>query len=120
VCQSFLKHNESPATIPAYTGAYHDNLDGDESDTDEEYFDAQPHLFNTLSVQDQPVSNMFLEIATLLYTAQGRNWMGEYEIGERLCATCFLLKEQYIGEDGLAAEFPPMPKSFEGLRANFS
>lgn len=116
VCHSIYKSNELPTEISEYTGICQKNHDGDEPDTDQEFFDAQPHLFSSCSIQDQQTLNMFSDAATLLYSAQGRNWMGRHAIGERLCATCFLLKEQYIGEDGLAAEFPPMPKSFEGLR----
>jgi hypothetical protein len=119
VCQSIYKDNEIPAELPDYAGACHDDHNGDESDIDEEFFDAQPHLFSTSSLQSQPNPNIFIDIATLLYSAQGRNWISGHAIGERLCATCFLLKEQYIGEDGLAAEFPPMPKSFEGLRVKW-
>lgn len=116
VCQSIYNDNDIPAELPDYTGMCHDDHNGDEPDTDEEFFDAQPHLFDSSSPQSQPNSNMFSDIATLLYSAQGRTWTSRHAIGERLCATCFLLKEHYIGEDGLAADFPPMPKSFEGLR----
>jgi hypothetical protein len=75
-----------------------------------------PTFSPQLHAHDRPAPTMFSDIATLLYSAQGRNWMNSYAIGERLCSICFLRKEQYIGADGLAAEFPPMPTSFEGLR----
>lgn len=79
--------------------------------SDEQFFDAQPYLFDATTKPDP-----FSDIATMLYRAQGRTWMGSYGIDERLCGTCFLFRERYIGEDGLAADFPAMPKSFEGLR----
>jgi hypothetical protein len=56
----------------------------------------------------------FTEVATLLYRAQGRTWLSDYKIGEKFCATCFLVREEYIGKDGLGTEtyFPEMPESF--------
>jgi hypothetical protein len=120
VCRSIYKEKHTPAELRDYTGVcYYDDDDDHESDIEEEFFDAQPHLFGPPSLQNQPNCNMFSDVATLLYSAQGRIWMGEYEIGERLCAACFLLKELYIDEDGHATEFPPMPKSFDGLRTKW-
>jgi hypothetical protein len=115
ICQSIFTENDVAAELSDYSGVCC-NEEGDESDTDEEFFDAQPLHFDN---QDQSDSKMFSEMATLLYKAQGRIWIGEYAIGERLCGTCFLLKEQYIGEDGFAAEFPPMPMSFESFRTKW-
>ena len=91
----------------------------DKTDGEDKFFDAQPHVFNDADLQTNPTSNMFTDIATLLYSAQGRIWLGEHSVGERLCSTCLLLKEKYIGEDGLSADFPPMPRSFEGLRVKW-
>lgn len=119
VCQSMCKDQAliiSPTALPDYTGTCQENEIGDDTDTDDEFFDTQPHLFDELHASNQPSSSLFTDIATLLYSAQGRLWMGQYAIGERLCASCFLLKEKYIGEDGLAIDFPPLPTSFEGLR----
>jgi hypothetical protein len=116
ICQSSFTENDLAAELSDYSGVCCNEEEGDESDTDEEFFDAQPLHFDN---QDQCNSKMFSETATLLYKAQGRIWIGEYAIGERLCATCFLFKEQYIGEDGFAAEFPPMPKSFESFRTKW-
>lgn len=118
VCTSICKDNTVPAELLDYTGVcQRDNEEG--SDTDDDFFDAQPHLFNDSELQVHKASNMFTDIATLLYSAQGRIWLGKHSIGERLCSTCFLLKEKYIGEDGLAADFPPIPTSFEGLRVKW-
>lgn len=116
ICQSIFTENDLGAENSDYSGVCCNEEEGDESDADEEFFDAQPLHFDN---QDQSNSKMFSEVATLLYKAQGRIWIGEYAIGERLCATCFLFKEQYIGEDGFAAEFPPMPKSFESFRTKW-
>ncbi|KAI1324748.1 hypothetical protein F5Y16DRAFT_423631 [Xylariaceae sp. FL0255] len=56
----------------------------------------------------------FTEAASLLYRAQGRTWTSEYRFGEKFCATCFLLREEYIGKDGLGTEtsFSKIPDSF--------
>lgn len=98
----------------AYTGTYHESDFDDIVDVDEEFFEAEPYLFGS---EGTAYSGVFSDTAALLYRAHGRVWIGDYAIGEQLCATCFLLREQYLGEDGLSADFPPMPKSFEGLRA---
>ncbi|CAG5177592.1 uncharacterized protein ALTATR162_LOCUS8306 [Alternaria atra] len=95
------------------------NDNDDDTYADDEFFDAQPHLFNDTDLQARPILNMFTDIATLLYSSQGRIWLSEYSVGERLCSTCLLCKEKYIGEDGLSADFPPMPKSVEGLRVKW-
>jgi hypothetical protein len=117
VCQSisFTSHDLA-AELPDYTGICYDEDDGDKSNADAGFFDAQPFHFDD---QNHPDGNMFSDIATLLYKAQGRIWIGKYAVGERLCATCFLFKEEYIGEDGFAVEFPPMPKSFESFRTKW-
>jgi hypothetical protein len=98
-----------------YTGAYHEGEAAD-IDIDEDFFDAEPYLFDTKSSTNL---NVFSNTATLLYRAHGRVWIGNYTLGEQLCADCFLARELYIGEDGLAADFPPMPKNFEGLRVKW-
>lgn len=120
VCQYLRETSKPPADIPDYIGVCYGDQDGYISDPDEEFFDALPHIFDTTPVQTQRTTDMFSNIATLLYSAQGRTWISEYTLGERLCATCLLVREQYIGEDGLVAEFPPMPKSFEAVRVNRS
>jgi hypothetical protein len=119
--------------LPAYAGYWtsssscdsDSDLDSD-SDSDsgffdaEDYFDSEAYLdaepYPLLYDDQDPVPGVFAEIALQLYRAHGRVWMGEYAAGERLCATCFLCREQYVGEDGLGADFPAMPDSFEGLR----
>jgi hypothetical protein len=116
ICQSIFVANDLNAEISDYTGVYFDESEEDDPDTDDEFFDTQPHHFDTRNGSN---GSMFSVMATLLYKAQGRIWIGKYAIGERLCATCFLFKEQYIGKDGFAAEFPPMPKSFESFRTKW-
>jgi hypothetical protein len=101
---------------PDYSGAYHESEVDGHSDIDEEFFDAEPYLFGDTGTVNTYV---FSDIAKLLYRAHGRVWMDDYTIGEQLCAACFLFREQYIGEDGLAADFPPIPRSFEGLRVKW-
>jgi hypothetical protein len=116
VCDKIQKDSAISGDFHEYTGAFQTDDKDDNTDADDEFFDAQPHLFNDTDLQTRTMSDMFTDIATLLYSAQGRNWLGEYLVGERLCSTCLLFREKYIGEDGLSADFPPMPRSFEGLR----
>jgi hypothetical protein len=116
--------------LPAYAGSWTSSFSCDydsdsDSDSDsgffdaEDYFDSESYLdaepYPLLCDQD-PAPGVFAEIALQLYRAHGRVWMGEYAAGERLCATCFLCREQYVSEDGLGVDFPAMPDSFEGLR----
>ncbi|KAI4665460.1 uncharacterized protein J4E78_002921 [Alternaria triticimaculans] len=119
VCHTIHKDSTISEELQDYTGMLQTEDTNDYTQLDEEFFDAQPHAFNDTDLQNNPTSNMFTDIATLLYSAQGRIWLGEHSIGERLCSTCLLLKEKYIGEDGLSADFPPMPRSFEGLRVKW-
>jgi hypothetical protein len=116
LCQSIPTILNLPAELPTYTGTYHSGHETDDVDTTQDFFDAQPYVFPASSPSHHPTPTMFSDMATLLYSAQGRNWVSNYAIGERLCSICFLRREQYIGADGLAAEFPPMPRSFDGLR----
>lgn len=102
--------------LPGYSGTYDEEDIDPNADSDDEFFDAEPHLFED-SRCDKP--DAFSDIAISLFRAQGRAWIGKYAIGEELCASCFLFREQYISEDGLAADFPSMPKSFEGLRVKW-
>jgi hypothetical protein len=117
-CSCHSANNVNAYTMQAeplvYTGACYEGGVAEDIDIDEDFFDTEPYLFGTKSTIN---SDIFSDIATLLYRAHGRVWIGSYTIGEQLCADCFLLREQYIGEDGLAADFPPIPKTFEGLRA---
>lgn len=115
-CQNMENSTSDMAdpVLPEYAGIYDAIDEGQDTDTDDEFFDAEPHLFDYAS-RNKP--DAFSDIAITLYRAHGRAWIGHYAIGEELCASCFLFREQYIAEDGLAADFPPMPKSFEGLRA---
>ncbi|KAF2132818.1 hypothetical protein P153DRAFT_174268 [Dothidotthia symphoricarpi CBS 119687] len=109
--------------LPIYCGSYYEEeSDPDsDSDSDEEFFDAEsdltpdshylnqhPHLAGT--------SDIFLDTATILYRSHGRVWIGEYKIGQRFCATCLLLQEQYISKDDQETDFPPTPESYEGIR----
>ncbi|KAM7210787.1 hypothetical protein V8F06_013834 [Rhypophila decipiens] len=61
----------------------------------------------------------FTEATTILYRAQGRTWLSKVDYGadETLCATCFLLREQYLGLESAEGEFPDMPASYAMCRA---
>lgn len=96
--------------------ACYESSHADDSDSDEDFFDAEPYPIDT---NNATATSVFTDIATLLYRAHGRVWLGTYFIGERFCATCFLSREQYISKDGMAGEFPPIPKSFKGLRVKW-
>jgi len=62
----------------------------------------------------------FAEAATILYRVQGRTWLGDYaaELTYKLCVTCLLRSEQYVGENGLGIEgrFAEMPEGFMSWR----
>lgn len=109
----------STSQLPVYTGTCSETSQDDNSDADEAFFDAQPQIFDMTSLQIQENGSVFSDTATLLYRAQGRTWIGSYALGERLCSSCFLLRERYIGEDGFAAEFAPMPESFVSRRTKW-
>ncbi|KAF3034602.1 hypothetical protein E8E12_004361 [Didymella heteroderae] len=117
VCGNIHKDFTAHEELLEYTGKYVTDDNEPDVNANDEFFDAHPYVFNDTDLQS--CSNLFTDIATLLYSAQGRIWLGEHSVGERLCSTCFLLKEKYIGEDGLSADFPPMPRSFEGLRVKW-
>ena len=104
--------------LPKYTGTCYQDTSDEDPDAEEEFFETEPHIFSTSARRTR---DEFSDVAMMLYRAQGRVWMSEeYKIGERLCAACFMLREKYIdGKDGLAADFPPMPASFEGLRVKW-
>ncbi|KAH8704359.1 hypothetical protein GQ44DRAFT_820019 [Phaeosphaeriaceae sp. PMI808] len=102
--------------LPEYSGLCFSDSGDEDSDADEEFHEAEPYPIADFVLPANDSSNLFSEVATLLYRTHGRVWMGEYGAEDHLCASCFLLQERYIGEDGLIADFPPMPKHFDGLR----
>ena len=115
------------AVLPVYAGSWsYSDEDSDcdfdsDCDSDSGFFDAEDYLDAETNPQDHDAEStqapgLFADIALQLYRAHGRVWMGEYALGERLCATCFLCREQYVSGDGQGVDFPPMPESFQGLR----
>jgi hypothetical protein len=81
--------------------------DIDDIDIDEEYFkeiedgvDQLCEEYDKLSLDEKIKGDPFYDAAIMLDQAQGRRWIGSYEPSELLCATCFLKREEYIGEDG--------------------
>jgi hypothetical protein len=114
-CRDIPEESGLAAGLAEYTGMWCYADVEDDSDIDEDFVDAQPHIFDPQCLPSPSNCNVFSDVAGLLYSAQGRIRSGSYSIGEYLCAACFLLREQYIGGDGFAAEFPPMPKSFESF-----
>jgi hypothetical protein len=123
-CSEFLQKSgatQTPVNL-------NDPVDGD-LDVDEEFFreadedisqHCEEHMQKYLADKG---ADPFLDAATLLYRAQGRVWLSAYEPDDLLCATCFLMSEQYIGEDSLGTEgeFSPMPESFVMFRSeNYS
>jgi hypothetical protein len=102
--------------LPEYTGVCLGDSDAEDSDNDEDFHDAIPYSFTDSVLSGQGSSGAFFGAAALLFRSHGRAWLGDYAIGEHLCATCFLLRERYTGMDGLIADFSPKPESFDGLR----
>jgi len=116
-CSEFLKSVGELETILEPN----DSADENESDVDEEFFKEMDkdisELCNNYSKKmhiEEEKPDPFRDAATLLYRAQGRRWLSNYETSEMLCGTCFLRREQYIGksEDGAEPEFAEMPESF--------
>lgn len=59
---------------------------------------------------------LFEDTAVFLYRAQGRRWLSDlpYKPSDRLCATCLLRREGYIGKQGdLATGLTRMPADYE-------
>lgn len=118
-CPKFLVRYD--LNIPVMRRSDSPHSEAMDSDCDEEFFDAEATLPDRDSHRSTTaIADPFLDAATMLYRAQGRTWIGHYNVEEELCATCFLLREEYIGEDGLGTErvFSPMPLSFEMFRAD--
>jgi hypothetical protein len=123
-CSEFLQKSGAMETLVNLD----DPTDGD-PDVDEEFFReigediSKPcEKYLQMHIADKSI-DPFLDAATHLYRVQGRTWLNCYEPGDLLCATCFLLSEGYIGDDGLGAEgdFSPMPESFAMFRSeNYS
>lgn len=101
-------------SLPDYSGKYDESNQDGELFSEESFFEASVNHFNIL-----PLSDAFTDVAVVMYRAQGRVWIGDYTIGEKLCGTCFLTREGYIDEDGMSADFAPMPRSFEIGRAMY-
>ncbi|KAH8722344.1 hypothetical protein GQ44DRAFT_741717 [Phaeosphaeriaceae sp. PMI808] len=107
----FVALNIPLSEYSCFSGNY-----AEDSDDDEEFYDAEPYPTADSILPEEDSADAFSKVATPLYRCHGRYWLGEYEADEYLCATCFLVRERYTGEDGLIADFPPMPEHFEGLR----
>ncbi len=98
-----------------------DFRDIDEVNVDKEFFketeddvDQLCDEYDRLGLDEKINEDPFHDAATMLYRAQGRRWIGSYEPSELLCATCFLKREDYIGENGPIHHhrFTPVPKWF--------
>ncbi|KAF2106583.1 hypothetical protein BDV96DRAFT_590856 [Lophiotrema nucula] len=119
-CNTYLHETEHADVVEKR----YDSQDADdaESDVDEVFFDSKSDLdvgdYDIVEACDTR-PDPFLDAALMLYRAQGRNWIGSYSTKEQLCATCFLRREEYIGENGIGTErnWPPMPLQFETFRA---
>lgn len=127
-CPEFLRaldvmHGQSAADI----------RDIDEVNVDKKFFketeddiDQLCEEYDRLGLDEEMNGDPFHDAATMLYRAQGRRWIGSYEPWELLCATCFLKREEYIGENGPIHHcFTPVPKhyisqcSFEPFTSTF-
>jgi hypothetical protein len=102
--------------LPEYTGVCVRSSNPEDSDANEEFYEATPYAFAYAHPSDKSHPEVFSDLAALLYRSHGRVWMGEYTSEERLCATCLLLRERYIDEHGSIAEPMPLPDHWDGLR----
>lgn len=116
-CEILYDPLASPTSedIPPYQGRCSTQTRIEDDDDDDDFFhDAKYYLDN---VQPGPPSTgMFSTLATLLYRAHGRHWMSEYTPDERLCLSCFFVRERYTDPFGFIAEFPDVPEHYKGLR----
>lgn len=64
--------------------------------------------------EHEDVKDPFRDAASLLYRAQARLWLGDYQPGQRLCGSCFFWSEGYMDEDveNNGDFWPSVPKSF--------
>ncbi|KAM7211951.1 hypothetical protein V8F06_012660 [Rhypophila decipiens] len=125
---SSVQEASSTTSAPALGSEYiypFPEEEDDEPTEEEEFTSRQTDLTNLcndfLASQYLPddLYDPFTEAATVLYRAQGRTWLSKvkYRADEMLCATCFLLREQYIGLASTEGEFPEMPESYAMCRA---
>jgi len=94
----------------------------DDVDVDEEFFKETGDDVDQLCKESDrlypdekiKLGDPFHDAATMLYRVQGRRWIETYEPSELLCATCFLKREGYIGENGSIHHhrFTPAPKNY--------
>jgi hypothetical protein len=71
----------------------------DESDTDDQpLWRLECEKYIAQAVHEN-VKDQFQDAASLLYRAQARLWLGNYQPGQRLCGSCFLRSEGYIDGD---------------------
>ncbi|KAH3964989.1 hypothetical protein HBI56_149970 [Parastagonospora nodorum] len=121
ICQEASEHTSSSTHAVLrdyYDRKYIGSDDAEDSDNEDPFYDAAPYAFDESFLASVNPSITFFNIATLLYRAQGRAWMGKYAVNDRLCATCFLQQENYIDHDGLIADFPPVPDHFTRIRSH--
>jgi hypothetical protein len=108
----------TPTVVTPVTSKYQEE---DTSEAETEFFDAEADL-DAIKISQFIAKNPdpFSDAATTLYRSQGRTWIDHYDVQEQLCATCFLLREKYIGEGGLQPHdwLPRIPRSFETYRAD--
>jgi hypothetical protein len=121
ICQEASEHNSS--STHAVLRDYYDRKnissdDAENSDNEDSFHDAAPYAFDESFLASVNPSITFFNIATLLYRAQGRGWMGKYAVNDRLCATCYLQQENYIDDDGLIADFLPVPDHFTRIQSH--
>lgn len=116
VCQKVYKSDLVRDNLPDYAGLCLDESIEEDLYTEEEFHDAEPYPLSISDLSTQNPSDIFSNVATLLYRAQGRAWIGEYSAEDRLCTICFLHNEGYTDEDGLIDDFRTVPERFTGLR----
>jgi hypothetical protein len=115
LCSKFLQANGVTSAQPIINSADLDDVEIDEEVYREIEMDINDLCkeYDKLDIHDNIEGDSFTEAATLLYRAQGRRWIGEYEDLEVLCATCFLRREQYLGEDGYSgSRLTQVPNTF--------
>lgn len=115
-CQTTCDSTIPPeyAELPKYSGICYDGKG--EEEFDDIFFDAESEQLDDIASLGTDSCSIFCDVATVLYRSQGRVWMGTYTSKDHLCASCLLIEENFTCDDGLIADFSPVPESFVGLR----
>ena len=106
---TILNSSSSASSDNAEPSDHHNdnNLCSQEEEEEEEEERAEEEQILIQMLDKTIQSDSFQAAAYQLYRVQGRHWISTYEMGERLCGSCFLRREGYgEGEDNFFSAIP--------------